>query len=122
MVKRIAMIAALAFAGSALAVGLPAAPAAARVIVGVGIGVPFYGPWGYPYSYPYPYYYAPPPVVYAPPVYAPPPVVYTPAPAAPTYMQQPGQNWYYCDNPQGYYPNVQNCASGWRQVPAQPAH
>lgn len=118
MVKRTAMTAALALAGLVLTVGLPAAPAAARVVVGVGIGVPFYGygPW---WGYPYPYYY-PPPVVYAP-AYAPPPVVYSPAPAQ-GYAQQPVQNWYYCDNPQGYYPTVQSCSTGWRQVPAQPPH
>jgi len=32
----------------------------------------------------------------------------------------PQQNWYYCDNPRGFYPYVQNCGAGWRAVPAQP--
>jgi hypothetical protein len=118
MVRRMAIKAALLTAALALAVGISAAPAAARVVVGVGIG-PF---WPGPYYGPYPYYY-PPPVVYAPPpvVYTPPPVVVQPA--APAYVQQPAQanSWYYCDNPQGYYPTVQNCSTGWRQVPAQPA-
>jgi hypothetical protein len=27
------------------------------------------------------------------------------------------QNWY-CDNPAGYYPYVQQCNSGWQMVPA----
>ena len=72
---------------------------------GGGFGAPYY-----PYAYaPYPYYY-PPPVYYAPPAY------YAPAPAPPP----PSPSWYYCDNPQGYYPYVPSCASGWRQVPARP--
>ncbi len=117
MVRRMAVKAALAAAVLALAVGVSAAPAAARVVVGVGIG-PF---WGGPFYGPYPYYY-PPPVVYAPPpmVYAPPPVVVPPTPA---YVQQPAtaNAWYYCDNPRGYYPTVQSCSTGWRQVAPQPS-
>ncbi len=89
------------------------APAAdARVVVGFGFGVPVM---------PAPWYYAPPPVVYAPPpvVYAPPPVVVAPPPQ-PAYVSQPAPNWYYCDNPKGYYPYVATCNGAWRQVPAQP--
>jgi hypothetical protein len=113
MGKRLALKAALAGAGVMLAAGLSASPAAARVFVGFGFGVPFYPP---------PYYYAyPPPVVYAPPpvVYTPPPVVYAPPPA-PTIAPQTASSWYYCDNPQGYYPYVNSCNSAWRQVPATP--
>jgi hypothetical protein len=113
MVRRLAVKAALAMTGLALAAGLAATPAAARVVVGVGVGAPVY---------PYPYYYGypRPPVVYVPPpvIYAPPPVVVTPA--APAYVHQSSQTWYYCDNPQGYYPYVNSCSTGWRQVPAQP--
>ncbi|MGH6976423.1 MAG: hypothetical protein ACREED_05285 [Stellaceae bacterium] len=106
---------------SAMAVGVIAlggsmvlapAPAMARVFVHVGIG-----PWCCG-----PYYYYPPPVVYYPPppvYYAPPPVVYAPPPP-PTPLAPQAQTWYYCDNPQGYYPYVSNCTSGWRQVPARP--
>lgn len=117
MVKRIALKAVLAAAGLMLAAGFTATPAAAWF----GFwGRPY---WGGPFYGPYPYYY-PPPVVYPPPpvAYAPPPVVVTPAPQV--YMQQPAQanSWYYCDNPQGYYPTVQHCSTAWRQVPAQPAH
>lgn len=79
-------------------------PAEARVFVGVDVGVPFFyppvvvaPPVAYPYAYPYAY---PPP---APAAYAP-----APAAAAPT--------WYYCDNPAGYYPNVQSCSVQWRPV------
>jgi hypothetical protein len=119
-VMQLAAKAALVAAGVALAAGLAATPAQARVFVHVGVGVPFYGPYPY-YAYP-PYYYDyPPPVVYAPPpvVYAPPPPVVVAPPT--TYVQQPSSSWYYCDNPKGYYPYVQDCSSGWRQVPAQPA-
>src|ERR1700754_2970042 len=100
MMKRTALI----LGGLALVAGVPAMPhkADARVFVGVGIGVPVYG-YGYgPYYYPPAVVYAPPPVVYAPPP-APPP--------ATSYIQQPQQNSYYCDNPQGYYPSVQSCST-----------
>jgi hypothetical protein len=100
--------AALALGAGAIAVGSLAMPAVARVVVGFGFGVPVV---------PAPWYYAPPPVVYAPPpvVYAPPPV------AAPAYVSQAAQNWYYCDNPRGYYPYVASCGTAWRAVPAQPS-
>ena len=54
-----------------------------------------------------PVYVGPPVAVYAPPAY------YS-APSAPTY-------WYYCQNPQGYYPYVPQCPGGWLTVvaPAQ---
>ena len=84
-------------------------------------GFPAYSYYPYPYYYPYPAYsYAYPYPYAAAPAY----------PAAPPYPQQPPvvaqngpppqQNWYYCDNPRGYYPYVQSCGSGWRAVPAQP--
>lgn len=96
-----------------------------RARVGVFIGVPLvssyhfhsrpYYSYSYSYSYsPYPYYY---PVV---------PVVVTP-PAPPVYIEQshpqtalPPNYWYYCQNPQGYYPYVKECAGGWQQVSPQP--
>lgn len=65
--------------------------------------------------YPYPTYVPDPEVV----VNGPPPGAYPPPPgygAAPP----PAPVWYYCDNPQGYYPYVQACSSGWRQVPQAP--
>jgi hypothetical protein len=42
-----------------------------------------------------------PPIAYSPPVYV------QPAPTA---------YWYYCQNPQGYYPYVQQCPAGWMTV------
>jgi hypothetical protein len=89
-----------------------------------GFGFGFWDPWwGWgasdywgPYPYYYPYYYPPYPAYYAPPAgYAPPPQVS----AAPQAMgAAPPQYWYYCDNPQGYYPYVQNCGASWKQVAA----
>jgi hypothetical protein len=59
----------------------------------------YWGPW-------YPYYVAPPVVIQQqPPVSVQP----EPQPQQPVY-------WYYCENPQGYYPYVQNCPNGWTRV------
>jgi hypothetical protein len=106
MFKRNLPKAALVVSGLALAAALALPPSVAQARVVVGIGVPWVvDPW----------YYPPPPVYYAPaPVYAPAP---QPAYVAPAPQ---GQAWYYCDNPQGYYPYVQACSSGWRQVPVSP--
>lgn len=72
------------------------------------------GWWGPPlYSSPYPYYYAPPPVVIQqqPDVY----IRQEPQP------QPPPQNyWYFCRNPQGYYPYVKQCPDGWQKVVPSP--
>jgi len=82
--------------------------------VPLGVG-PWWGGAPYPYSgypyYGYPYSPAPPVVVQPAPVYEPP----APAPQAAAY-------WYYCQNPQGYYPYIQQCPAGWLQVvpPATP--
>ena len=32
----------------------------------------------------------------------------------------PTASWYFCDNPQGYYPYVQQCPGGWRAVAPTP--
>ena len=84
-----------------------AAAGGTRVFIGgsVAIGPPVYGPgwWG-------PGYYGPPPY------YAPPPVV---AQSPPVYVERgrsESDYWYYCQNPQGYYPYVQSCPGGWMRV------
>jgi hypothetical protein len=107
--RRFALKSALIVGGLIFAATAVPRAAEARVFVGVGIGVPYYYP-------PPAYYYGPPAVVYAPPpvVYAPPPAYEPPV----TYMSQPQQYWYYCDDPRGYYPNVGACPQGWRAVPA----
>ncbi len=41
---------------------------------------------------------------------------------APAVQQNPAGYWYYCNNPQGYYPYVKQCPNGWQQVePTPPA-
>lgn len=72
------------------------------------------GWWG-PYPY-YPYY----------PYYSPPSVIVQPTPEI--HVQPPPQTetpsyWYYCKDPQGYYPTVQRCPKGWMRVvpPANPS-
>lgn len=69
--------------------------------LGFYFGGPLYAPA-------YPAYRAP-RVYVAPPVYVEPPV----------YVQRPAQLWYYCANPAGYYPYVQNCSQPW--IPVDPA-
>jgi hypothetical protein len=82
-------------------------------------GLYFGAPLATPYYYPPAYYYPPR-------YYYPAPVVVTPA--APTYYLQqdtppppPAGYWYYCRDPQGYYPQVPQCPTPWQQVPAQPS-
>jgi hypothetical protein len=86
---------------------------------GVGIVVdPFlFGPGYYPGPYFYPPYYSP---------YYYPPAVVT-VPAEPSVYIERGENaapaprtsayWYYCADPQGYYPDVKHCPGGWQAVP-----
>ncbi|MBI1285886.1 MAG: hypothetical protein GC183_16400 [Thiobacillus sp.] len=87
--------------------------------VGVGIVIDplYYRPW----LYPGPYYYPP----YG---YPYPPIVTVPA-APPVYIERaqnaeavppPSASWYYCANPQGYYPYVENCPGGWQAVAPRP--
>ena len=89
--------------------------------VGVFIGGEF-GPWYSPYYYPpypgygygYGYGYSP---YYAPVLVA---------PAAPTVYveqgssQQAAPSWFYCADPQGYFPYVQQCRNGWQRVSPTP--
>jgi hypothetical protein len=75
--------------------------------VGVIIGAPLLLPYYYP-SYP--------PVGLAP-------------NGPPVYIEQQGSNvppnaqaayWYYCSDPEGYYPSVGQCNVPWEQVTPQP--
>jgi len=88
--------------------------------VGVYFGAPFlWGGWpyanyaGYPYAgYPAAYY----PYVNAATTDV---GVYTQAaPAAPA-ASAANQYWYYCTDPAGYYPYIQNCSKAWMQVVPQ---
>lgn len=108
----------------ALAAALAAAamPASAHGYRGGHARLGFY--FGVPLAVPYSYYY-PPSYYYGPRVY-----YNEPLAVAPTYYIQqdnaavaaapPGGTWYYCRDPQGYYPQVQQCPTPWQQVPAQP--
>ncbi len=78
-----------------------------RMFVGghVFMGPIWWGPrfwWGPPYPY-----YASPPVIIqqGPPVY----IQQEPQPPAQAY-------WYYCPDPQGYYPYIKECPKGWMTV------
>jgi hypothetical protein len=72
-----------------------------RVAIGIGVG-PLWVP-------------------YAAPVVVSPPLVVTHAPSVVVPPAAPPTFWYYCDNPQGYYPYVSQCPSGWRAVSPTPA-
>jgi len=87
-------------------------------VIGLGLGV---GMWelSRPYYYPYGHYYYDPPVI----IQQQPSEVYIQqAPeAAPQPVQEPVY-WYYCPDPQGYYPYVKQCPKGWmRVIPTPPA-
>lgn len=87
-----------------------AAPGHAHFRGGVWIG-PVWGPWWGP-AYPYPYVYPQQPVVIEQQ-----PTQYIQQPEAPPQQQY----WYYCPDPQGYYPYVKTCPKGWKQVVPTPA-
>jgi hypothetical protein len=80
---------------------------------GVYVGAPAYwGGWPYAWgaAYALPYAVAPIVVNSAPP----PQVIVQPAHQAPA-----DSYWYYCTQPAGYFPYVQNCAQPWMKVVPQ---
>ncbi|NJD34379.1 MAG: hypothetical protein FIA96_06025 [Betaproteobacteria bacterium] len=95
-----------------------------------GAGFGYWGPWNYGwglgYAVPYPYPYAYPYSTAYPLAYA--PVVINSTPIEQTYIQRdpvpeaavqaaPTVNyWYYCTQPAGYFPYVQNCNQAWIKV------
>ncbi len=101
--------------------------------VGVGVVINplwyapgYYTPYYYPRAYSPPYYY--PPYYYSP-YYYPPSVVAVPT-EPPVYiereavdepMPQTSAAWYYCADPQGYYPDVKACPGGWQAVAPLPS-
>jgi hypothetical protein len=110
-----------------LAVPLAGQAGHGRVYVGANIhlGYPgwggYYGGWHHYRPWWGPRYYWPGPVVMGPwypyGYYATPPVVIQQP--APTYVQpeeQQADYWYYCQNPQGYYPYIKSCPGGWMKV------
>ncbi|MGZ3158178.1 MAG: hypothetical protein ACXU7H_03755 [Burkholderiaceae bacterium] len=83
--------------------------------VGIVIGGPLWWPeWSGYYAPYYPY----------------PPVVTIPV-SPPVYIEQPQASisastsqsayWYYCDNPQGYFPYVRQCTTDWKRVAPFPS-
>jgi hypothetical protein len=86
---------------------------------GFGPGFGFYDPWYDPFWGPrfgYGFYgYYPPPSQVIVQERIPEPG-YLPPPDAPP----PSQNWYHCDNPQGFYPYVRSCNGPWQSVPVTP--
>ncbi len=63
------------------------------------------------------YFYTDP--IYPYPTFVPPAIVLQQAPPVPTGLP-PAQFWYFCNNPQGYYPYVASCNGSWREVPVTP--
>ncbi|HEY8035781.1 MAG TPA: hypothetical protein VIF37_09355 [Methylobacter sp.] len=83
--------------------------------IGLGLGLGYgLGYYGAPYYSPY--YAYPPAVVTVP---ATPPVYIQQAP--PVVQQNPPGYWYYCNNPEGYYPYIKECLNGWQQVEPIPS-
>jgi len=80
---------------------------------GVVFADPWYDPfWPYGYGFGWGYgWYGPPYVERRVTEYAAPPVDYGPPPE---------QFWYYCDQPDGYYPYVKSCNHEWQSVPVTP--
>ncbi len=113
-------------------------PHRGRVGVGIHFGVPapiylgprvyygprhYYGPsyYGPSYHYPPAYYYGAPAIVESAPVYVERGVNESAATSAESAQPAPAAAWYYCSEPEGYYPYVKQCPGGWRTVPAQPS-
>lgn len=83
--------------------------------LGLGYGLSYYGAPYYPPYYS-PYYAYPPAVIAIP---ATPPVYIQQTP--PAAQQYPSGYWYYCNNPNGYYPYIKECPQGWQQVEPIPS-
>lgn len=90
-----------------------------RTYFGLSIGAPLYWGGGPGYG---PGWYGP--GWYGDPYWGPPRTVLV-RPAAPVVYVERGATaaavWYFCNNPQGYYPYVKQCTGAWRTVPSQPA-
>jgi hypothetical protein len=82
---------------------------------GYGWGGPYYGSgWGWGggyYSPGYGYSYGAVPSA---------PAVYVQRQDIEPAASQSNNYWYYCRNPEGYYPYVKQCTEGWLQVAPQP--
>lgn len=81
---------------------------------GFYFGTPWYPRNFYPYYYPY---YTPQVVPVPVPVDPP---VYIERGDPQSEQQLPSGYWYYCNDPEGYYPYVKECPGGWLQVSPTP--
>ncbi len=79
-------------------------------------GYGFYGYW--PWYFPWTYGYATP--YYGTSFLADAPVSYVGMAPEESGIVQPATSWYYCRSPEGYFPYVKTCPSGWQTVPIQP--
>lgn len=104
-----------------------------RVSIGLGVG---FGSYAYPFPVGYARRYYPAPYYPYQTSYYPEVIVETlvsPTPAT-VYVREAnitqnfpirpstsvnGSDWYYCHNPDGFYPSIKTCPSGWQKVPAQ---
>lgn len=111
-----------------LAVPLSGYAGGPRVYFGVNVGMGHPGYWkGHPRVWrAHPgwwgprFYWRGPVVIRSYPYYIPPPVVIQQHPPVTALPEQPQENyWYYCPDPQGYYPYVQSCPEGWMKVVPQ---
>lgn len=85
-----------------------------RIFVGGYFGFPWFPYYPYPYGYyfyGYPYYY------HYPYAYPPSPDYPYTSDQPPVYSEQEQPRyWYYCRDPEGYYPYVTSCPGGWTRV------
>ena len=79
-------------------------------------GYGFYGYW--PWYFPVAYGYGAP--YYGTTFLLDTPVTYVQMAPEDSGVVQPATSWYYCRNPEGYFPYVKTCPSGWQTVPIQP--
>lgn len=83
--------------------------------LGFGFGPGYYGGY-YPFYGGYGGYYGYPPVVTVPAI---PPVYIQQSPSV--AQQYQSGYWYYCSNPEGYYPYIKECLTSWQQVEPRPS-
>jgi hypothetical protein len=81
---------------------------------GLGYGMGYYG--GFPYGGYGGYYNYPSTIVTVP---VTPPVYIQQTP--PANQQYQSGYWYYCTNPEGYYPYIRECLTRWQQVAPRPS-
>ena len=87
-----------------------------RLYLGAGIPWGWGDPWPY---YDYPSYYSDPYYPSGDTVPSSPPAYIENEDDETAPADQPSY-WYYCSNPQGYYPYIRQCTTAWQPVATQP--